>query len=102
MFDAREVASIPESYDERLTEFYGRRFKRIRLFIPDPYDLVPSKLSRNMERDRQDVEYLARIKSLNAEILRTRYFEELRTDLIGDLRQHDQTLEFWLEAYFVR
>jgi len=96
------VGSIPESYDERLTEFYGRRFKRIRLFIPDPYDLVPSKLSRNMERDRQDVEYLVRIKNLNAEILRTRYFEELRTDLIGDLRQHDQTLEFWLEAYFVR
>jgi hypothetical protein len=55
-----------------------------------------------MERDRQDVEYLARIKNLNAEILRTRYFEELRTHLIGDLRQHDQTLEFWLEAFFVR
>jgi hypothetical protein len=94
------VDAIPEAYDERLTELYPGWLKRVRLFIPDPYDLVLSKLSRNQERDRQDVRYLVRIKNLNAETLRTRYFEELRTNLIGDLRQHDQTLEFWIEAYF--
>jgi Nucleotidyltransferase of unknown function (DUF6036) len=94
------VDAIPESYDERLTELSPGRFENIRLFIPDAYDLVLSKLSRNIERDRQDVEYLARTEHLDPAILRERYGKELRSILIGDLRQHDQTLEFWIEGYF--
>jgi hypothetical protein len=94
------VEAIPEDYDKRLTELYPGRFKNIRLCIPDAYDLVLSKLSRNIERDRQDVEYLARTEHLDPEILRERYTKKLRSILIGDLRQHDQTLEFWIEAYF--
>lgn len=96
------VESIPENYEHRLKELHGGRFKKIRLFIPDAYDLVLSKLSRNIERDRQDVEYLVKTAHLDAGILRTRYSEELRPLLIGDVRQHDQTLEFWIEAYFAR
>jgi hypothetical protein len=57
------VASIPESYDERLTEILTGRFYNIRLLIPDPYDLVLSKLTRNVARDREDVEYLAKAAS---------------------------------------
>lgn len=91
---------IPENYDERLTELSPERFKNIRLFIPDAYDLVLSKLSRNIERDRQDVEYLARTERLDPAILRGRYAKELRSIHIGDPKQHDQTVEFWIEAYF--
>jgi hypothetical protein len=94
------VECIPENYEDRLKELYGGRFRKIRLFVPDAYDLALSKLSRNIERDRQDVEYLAKTARLEAGILRTRYTEELRPLLIGDVRQHDQTLEFWIEAYF--
>ena len=94
------VDAIPENYDERLTELSPGRFKNIRLFIPDAYDLVLSKLSRNIERDRQDVEYLVRTAQLEPSILRERYVKELRSSLIGDLGKHDQTLEFWIEAYF--
>jgi len=94
------VDAMPENYDERLTELGPGRFKKIRLFIPDAYDLVLSKLSRNIERDRQDVEFLVRTERLQAGILRERYAEELRSGLIGDPKQHDQTLEFWIEAYF--
>jgi hypothetical protein len=57
-------------------------------------------LSRNIERDRQDVEFLVKTEHLQAEILRERYAEELRSNLIGDPKQHDQTLDFWIEAYF--
>jgi len=96
------VESIPENYEERLKELYSGRFTKIRLFVPDAYDLTLSKLSRNIERDRQDVEYLAKTGHLDAHILRARYAEELRPLLIGDVRQHDQTLEFWIEAYFAR
>lgn len=94
------VESIPENYDERLTELHPGRFKKIRLFVPDAYDLVLSKLSRNVERDRQDVEYLAKTMHLEPAILRERYELELKPNLFGSPSQHDLTLKFWLEAYF--
>jgi hypothetical protein len=41
-----------------------------------------------------------RTEHLDAAILRERYCRELRSILIGDPKQYDQTLEFWIEAYF--
>jgi hypothetical protein len=95
------VESMPENYDERLTERCAASFKNIRLFVPDAYDLVLSKLARNIERDRRDVEFLARTRHLDPVVLRERYETELRPILIGPPSQHDATLKFWLEAYFV-
>ena len=94
------VASLPESYEERMAELFAGRFKNLRLFVLDPYDLVLSKLSRNAERDREDVAYLARTQHLDAKVLRTRYEEDLKPCLIGPVERHDNTLKFWLEAYF--
>ncbi len=95
------VESMPEDYEDRLTELSPGRFRNLRLFIPDPYDLALSKLSRNAGRDREDVAYLAKTCALDPRIFRERYTLELRPILIGDPRQHDQTLEFWIEAYFI-
>jgi hypothetical protein len=94
------VESIPENYADRLIELFPSHFKNLRLFVPDPYDLALSKLSRNEERDRQDVQHLTKTCHLDATILRERYTTELRPNLIGDVRQHDLTLDFWIEAYF--
>jgi|SRR5215831_3885226 len=94
------VATVPESYEERLTEPFPGRFENLRLFVLDPYDIVLSKLSRNEERDRQDVEYLAKTQHLDHQVLRERYENELRPLLIGPVSRHDKTLEFWVEAYF--
>jgi len=94
------VESMPENYEERLIELFPGSFKNIRLFVPDAYDLVLSKLARNIERDRQDVEFLAKTKHLDPGVLRERYEKELRPILIGPSTRHDATLEFWLEAYF--
>ncbi len=94
------VESIPENYEERLIELFPCRFRNIRLFVPDAYDLVLSKLTRNLERDRQDVEFLARTQHLDPALLRERYEKELRPILIGPESRHDATLEFWLRAYF--
>ena len=94
------VESMPESYEDRLTELYPKRFKNIRLFIPDAYDLVLSKLARNWPRDRQDVEYLAKTQHLDPTILKKRYVEELRPIIIGAPSWHDGTLQLWLDAYF--
>jgi hypothetical protein len=96
------VATLPESYDERMKELFPGHFKSIRLFVLDPYDLVLSKLSRNVERDREDVAFLAKTQNLEASTLRTRYQHELQANLIGPPDRHDATLTFWLEAYFSR
>jgi hypothetical protein len=92
------VASLPESYEERMTELFAGRFKNLRLFVLDPYDLVLSKLSRNIERDREDVAYVAKTQHLNADVLRERYKREFLS--IGPPERDDNTLKFWIEAYF--
>jgi hypothetical protein len=95
------IEAMPEDYAERLTELFPGRFKNLRLFVPDPYDLVLSKLGRNIARDRQDVEYLAKSQHLDPEVARERY-KELIPNLIGPQNRHDQTLAFWLEDYFAK
>ncbi len=93
------VDSMPENYEDRLTELFPDHFANLRLFIPDPYDLILSKLCRNIERDREDVEFLATTNHLDSAVLRERY-KELVPNLIGPRNRHDATLEFWVEAYF--
>jgi uncharacterized nucleotidyltransferase DUF6036 len=94
------VATLPENYEERMKELLPGQFKNIRLLVLDPYDLVLSKLSRNIERDREDVKHLSRTLHLDPIVLRARYDAELKPYLIGPPERHDATLEFWLEAYF--
>lgn len=53
------VATLPDSYEDRLTELYPGRFRHLRLLALDPYDLVLAKITRNADRDRRDLEYLA-------------------------------------------
>lgn len=94
------VASVSEDYADRVKEIFPGNFKRLRLFVLDPYDLVLSKLSRNIDRDRDDVKHIASKCSLDPEVLRDRYTRELRPIIIGDVKQHDDALEFWIESYF--
>jgi G:T-mismatch repair DNA endonuclease (very short patch repair protein) len=62
--------------------------------------LALSKLERNMERDRDDVQQLAHAGHLRADILRERYYAELRPNLLAHEGRHDLTLRLWLESYW--
>jgi hypothetical protein len=75
---------------------FAGEFKRLRICALDPYDLALSKLERNIQRDRDDVKYLARSIPLNLEILKERYDEELRWQL-GNPEREDLTLKLWIE-----
>src|SRR5205085_6516112 len=77
------VASIPYSYEDRLTEIFQGDFEKLRLFVLDPYDLALSKLTRNLEVDVEDVKHLVRSQHLDLHLLEVRYREELRPDIIG-------------------
>jgi hypothetical protein len=95
--DVVTVACPPADYEVRLTEIFPGTYQRLRLFALDPYDLALTKLSRNIERDREDVKYLARTIPFDLEILRNRYQTQARPYILGDLNQHDLTLTLWID-----
>ena len=93
------AVSLPEDYATRLSEMYPGRYENLRLYSPDPYDLILSKLERNSPKDRDDVAFLAGNLHLSRELLRERYQKELRPYLANESR-HDLTVELWLDACF--
>jgi hypothetical protein len=95
--DLVTVVTVPEDYDQRMTEMFPGTFKHLRLFALDPYDIALSKLERNIQRDRDDVKHLARTVPLNLNILQKRYEKELRPYLALPERE-DLTLRLWMEA----
>jgi hypothetical protein len=94
------IATMTEDYESRLTEMFRGRFKKLKIFAPDPYDLALSKLERNSPKDQEDVEYLARTAPLRPEVLQERYERELRPNLMARQSWHDGSLKMWLGAYF--
>ncbi len=98
-FQQVAVTNLPEDYEDRLEEMFTGRFKKLRLFAPDPYDLILSKLERNSPKDRDDVEYMAKTLRLDAALLRERYEKELRPYLSNEAR-HDLTLSLWIDSCF--
>ena len=75
-------------------------WRRLRLHALEAHDIALSKLERNGERDRGDVHQMALAGQLDAEILRERYYRELRPNLPAHEARHDLTLRLWLEAYW--
>ena len=91
--------ALPEDYETRLVEMFPGRFKNLRLYSLDPYDLILSKLERNSTKDRDDVYYLASTLHLMPDVLRERYEKELRPYLTNESR-HDLTLKLWVKSCF--
>jgi hypothetical protein len=54
-------------------------------------------LERNIQKDRDDVKYLAKTVPLDLEVLRQRYQTELVWQL-GNPEREDLTLRLWIEA----
>jgi hypothetical protein len=94
------LVSLPESYEERLVELLPGQLRNLRLFALEAHDLALSKLTRNIDVDREDVRYLAAAAPLDREVLRARYESELRPIIIGNRETHDNTLQMWIEAFF--
>jgi len=97
--DPVTVATPPENYQDRLVPMFPSVWRRLRLYALEARDLAPSKLERNIERDRDDVHQLALARHIRPDVLRDRYHSELRPNLANEAR-HDLTLQLWLEAYW--
>jgi len=98
--DAVTAATPPENYEERLAPMFPGAWRRLRLSGLEAHDLALTKLERNIERDRDDVQQLARAGYLKPEVLKERYYSELRPNLMAYETRHDLTLELWLESYW--
>jgi hypothetical protein len=97
--DAVTVATPPEDYAQRLVPMFPGSWTHLRLHALEAHDVALSKLERNYERDRDDVQHLARAGYLKPEILRDRYYKELRPNLLAHEDRCDLTLELWLEFW---
>jgi hypothetical protein len=97
--DAVTVATPPEDYEQRLVPMFPGRWRHLRLHALEAHDIALSKLERNYERDRDDVQHLARAGHLNRATLRDRYYRELRPNLLAHEDRCDLTLNLWLETW---
>jgi len=93
------VVNLPEDYASRLIDMTPGEIKHLKLLVPDPYDCILSKLERNTAKDRDDADYLFRSQKLDVQVLRNRYKDELRHNLIGNIDWHDRTLELWIDIF---
>lgn len=92
------IATPPADYASRLIAMFpSAPWGRLKLFALDATDLALSKLERNAERDREDVLRLARAGLLYPQLLKERYYTELRPYLLSKLPWHDKALELWLQ-----
>lgn len=71
------LANYPEDYEERLREL-DLGLTMLHLFVLDPYDLVLSKLTRNIDKDREDVKAIAQQHSLSFSVISKRYEKEMQ------------------------
>jgi len=93
--DVVGVATVPEDYESRLATAFAEGFKHLRMLAFERHDLVLAKLERNSDRDREDVQAIARGPGLDVSVLRSRYERELRP-LLGRPQREDLTLSLWI------
>jgi hypothetical protein len=67
------------------------------VFGLEAHDLALTKLGRSLDKDRQDVQALASSGFINKATLLERYATEYRPNLASGEKEHDLTMELWLE-----
>ncbi len=95
--DSVGIAPLPENYEDRLSEIVAGTFKHLRLLALDPYDVALAKVERNIQRDRDDIRFLARTVPFDFDVLKDRYERELRP-ILGNPEREDLTLKLWIDA----
>jgi hypothetical protein len=98
-FDPVTVVTPPDGYENRFQPLFAGKWRFLRLFALEAHDLALTKLERNYERDRDDVQRLAAAGHIQKDILVERYRRELRPYLTRET-WHDQTVHMWVESYW--
>lgn len=97
------IVTYPEDYEQRLLRVWPRfELTNLKLFVLEPHDLALTKLERNSDVDRQDVQALAGAGLIDEETLRNRYEKEYRPNVVANVERHDLTLMLWIEMCWPR
>ncbi len=88
---------MPENYEQRLRHL-DLGFSKLRLLMPDPYDLLLSKLTRNSPKDREDVKFVIKNAGIIFETLEKRFENEMKPWIPNSVR-HQLTLKLWREYF---
>lgn len=98
-FHQVSIAEFPEGYASRLVDITPRGARRLRLMALEVHDLVLAKLGRNGPRDRSDVEFLARKRAIDPQVLEERFEDEQRPYVLNEARE-ETALRLWLDEFF--
>lgn len=92
------VAAYPENYASRLIRMWpSAAFEHLRLWALEAHDLALTKLERNSDIDRQDVQALASSGFITETTIRERYASEYRPNLASGEKKLDLTMELWVQ-----
>jgi hypothetical protein len=91
------VIDMPENYASRLIDI-THNLKKLSLLVPEVYDLLLSKLTRNSPKDREDIKYLIQRERLAFDKLRFRFDTEMRP-ATGSRERHELTIELWQDFF---
>ena len=92
------IAMDPEAYESRLVPMCADvKARRLGVFALEAHDLALTKLERNSDKDRQDVQGLAASAFINEATLRARYAAEYRPNLASGEKKLDLTMKLWVE-----
>ena len=94
--DIVTIADIPDGYEDRLVDYDVAGLHRIRIRALEKHDLALAKLSRNIDRDIEDIKRLAMGPGLDLNVLQARYEKELQGKL-GRPDREGLTLRMWIE-----
>lgn len=93
------VAQYPEGYASRLIDITPAGCRWLRLLALEAHDLALAKLSRNSQRDREDVAFLVEKGALQRRVLQERFEIELRPYVLNEEREAT-ALKFWFDELF--
>jgi hypothetical protein len=91
------AVDMPENYASRLIDI-TYNLKKLSLLVPEVYDLLLSKLTRNSPKDREDIKYLIQRERLVFDKLRSRFDTEMRP-ATGIRERHELTIELWQDFF---
>lgn len=78
------VAELPWNYEDRVKLVRGLKLKKLRMIVPDKYDLVLSKALRGYEHDLEAIESIHTRHRLSEKTLAKIFEEELWKIATGD------------------
>lgn len=93
------VGDAPYNFEDRLVHFKPKKFKKLKVLIPDVVDLILMKTLRGYEHDLNAIAFMVKNKKVKSGILIGRYLKEL-SSTIGEKRKLDMNFIAMIEKCY--